>query len=155
MAIAVRGSAWDPFTAVIRQFDADFPAPVRRPAGFAPAADVARDGQDVVVTLELPGVDVDKDVEVEVADGRLAITGRRAERHEARATGVLVREIRSGAFRREFTLPKGVTADRVEADYDRGLLTVRVRDVVRPVAAPAKVAITVGGSAPEAEQPAE
>ncbi|HEX4703505.1 MAG TPA: Hsp20/alpha crystallin family protein [Pseudonocardiaceae bacterium] len=160
MAIAVRGTAWYPFTTQLRQFDTGFDTlvrqafgPVRRPAGFVPAADVAKDGNDVVVTLALPGVDVDSDIDVTVTDGRLAITGRRAEQHESDQNGVLVREIRSGEFRREFTLPRGVTADQVEADYDRGLLKVRVREVVRPTPEPAKVkvrnvAITAGAGTP-------
>jgi HSP20 family protein len=160
MAIAVRGSAWDPFATLVRHTDSDFDALVRRAfgptrrsatTGFVPAADVTRDGDDVVVTLALPGVDVEKDVDVEVREGRLAITGRRAEKAESDEGGVLVREIRSGEFRREFTLPRGVTADRVEADYDRGLLKVRVREVVRPAAQPAKVKVrsAVGGTTVE------
>ena len=149
MAIAVRGSAWDPFTTLVRQLDADFDALVRRsfgPArrlttGFVPAADVAKDGNDVVVTLALPGVDVDKDVDVEVTDGKLVISGGGAEEKETDQDGVLVREIRSGQFRRVFALPRGVTADRVEADYDKGLLKVRVREVVPQPAQPAKIKV--------------
>jgi HSP20 family protein len=149
MAIAVRGSAWDPFTTLVRQFDTDFDSLVRRSfgptarrvGGFVPAADVAKDGNDVVVTLALPGVDVDKDVDIEVTEGKLAITGRSAQQTEADKGGVLVREIRSGEFHREFTLPRGVTADRVEADYDKGLLKVRVREVVRQPAQPAKIKV--------------
>jgi HSP20 family protein len=149
MAIAVRGSAWDPFTTLVRQFDTDFDAlvrrsfgPTRRPGtGFVPAADVTRDGDDLVVTLALPGVDVAKDVDVEVTEGRLAVIGRQGERTESDRDGVLVREIRSGQFRREFALPKGVTAEQVEADYDKGLLTVRVHDVVRHPAQPAKITV--------------
>src|ERR1044072_1930902 len=92
MAIAVR-SMWDPFGS-LRQFDSEFDTLVRRAfagsgsgngsdnghgggrAAFVPAADVVRDGGDVVVTLELPGIDVEKDVEVEVADRRLLGSGR-------------------------------------------------------------------------------
>src|SRR6202000_550367 len=143
MPVAVRGSAWGPFTTVVRQFDTDFDSlvrrsfgPTRRVGGFVPAADVAKDGNDVVVTLALPGVDVDKDVDIEVTEGKLAIAGRSAQRTETDKGGVLVREIRSGEFRREFTLPRGVTADRVEADYDKGLLKVRVREVVQQPAQP-------------------
>src|ERR1700743_240468 len=158
MAIAVRGSAWDPFTTLVRQFDADFDTVVRRsfgPArrfgtGFVPAPDVAKDGKDVVVTLALPGVDVAKDVDIEVAEGKLTIAGRGTQRNESDQDGVLFREIRSGEFRREFTLPRGVTADRVEADYDKGLLKVRVSEVVRQPAEPAKIKVRQ----PAAELPA-
>jgi len=138
MAVAVWGSTWSPVTALFRQLEVDFqrPAIARR---FVPAADVTKDGNDLVVTLALPGVDVDKDVDVTVTEGRLTITGRHTETHES--NGVLSREIHTGEFRRQFAIPRDVTADRVEADYDKGLLKVRVREVVRQAVEPAKIQI--------------
>ena len=51
--------------------------------GFSPAAEIAKDGDDAVVRVELPGVDVEKDVNVEVDKGQLVIRGeRRDERSE-------------------------------------------------------------------------
>jgi HSP20 family protein len=95
----------------------------------------------VVVSLELPGVDVEKDVDVEVTDGRLIVSGRRHEQTSSEENGVLVRESRSGAFRREFALPEHVTAEHVAADYDRGLLKIRVRDIAKPKVEPKKIAV--------------
>ncbi|WHT19631.1 Hsp20/alpha crystallin family protein [Crossiella sp. CA-258035] len=147
MALAVR-STWDPFTALVRQFDRDVFEGLTRSApaaqGFVPAADVRKDGADVVLTLELPGVDVAKDVEVEVAERRLTISGRRHDEHSEEQGGLIRKEIRHGEFRREFSLPAGVTAEQIEADYDRGLLKVRIREVVKVPAAPAKIAIRGG-----------
>lgn len=146
MALAVR-SMWDPFGSLVRQADTDFDSLVRRAFGsagqaaFVPAADIVRDGADVVVTLELPGVDIEKDVDVEVSDGRLLITGRRTEEHSEQSGGVLVRETRGGEFRREFALPEHVTAERIEADYDRGLLRIRVRDIAKPKVEPRKITV--------------
>jgi HSP20 family protein len=137
MAVAVWGSTWSPVNALFRQFEADVhrQTAARR---FQPAADVTKDGNDLIVTLALPGVDVDKDVDVTVTEGRLTITGR----HESTETnGVLSREIHTGGFRRQFAIPRDVTAERVEADYDKGLLKVRVREVVRPAVEPAKIQI--------------
>jgi HSP20 family protein len=146
MAVALRGSTWDPFftefdTIVRRAFAPAYLPRTSRPTAFAPAADVTKDGNDLVVTLALPGVDVDKDVEVVVTEGRLAVTGERAERSESNIDGVLRREIHTGEFRREFAIPRDVTADRVTADYDKGLLTVRVQNVVRPTPEPTKIEI--------------
>ena len=95
------------------------------------------------MTLELPGVDVEKDVDIEVAEGRLTISGERHDRNEQRDESgrALVRELRYGSFRREFALPEGVGADDVDASYDRGLLEVRVRNVTKPVMPPQKVTI--------------
>lgn len=155
---------WDPFSALAR-LDRDFDEIVRRAwaprtrpageqsatgrgtAGFVPPVELARDGEDVLIRLELPGVDAEHDVDIEVAEGRLTISGRREDRWAAEDTAedtagqVLVRELRYGAFRRDFQLPEGVTADDVEAGYDRGMLEVRVRRVAKPAAAPKKIAI--------------
>ncbi len=54
---------------------------------------------------------------------------------------MLVRELRYGAFRREFALPDGVTADDIEAAYDRGMLHVRVRNVTKPAEPARKIPI--------------
>lgn len=143
-----RGSSWDPFSTLSRQFDNDFDQLVRRAfgpnasgpgtTGFVPAIDVHRDGTDVVVTAELPGAE---NLDVEVADGRLRISGRRGTQRSQEADGALVREIRSGEFRREFALPEHVTADNIEADYTDGLLTVRVHEVTKPKPEPRKIAV--------------
>ena len=158
-----RTPAWDPFTTLAR-LDQDFDALVRRTwgrdpgatapagvatralgrtAGYVPAIEMRADGADVVITLELPGVDVTNDVDIEVAEGRLSISGQRRDRNEERDEGgkVLVRELRYGSFRREFALPEGVTAEHVDASYDQGLLEVRVREVSKPALPPQKVAI--------------
>ena len=151
---------WDPFTTLAR-LDQDFDELVRRTwggnaaapvrsratAGFVPAVEMRAEGADVLITLELPGVDVEKDVDIEVAEGRLTISGQRRDRMEERdeAGKVLVRELRYGSFRRDFALPEGVAADQVDATYDQGLLHVRVRDVSRPALPPQKVAIRAAG----------
>jgi HSP20 family protein len=95
-------------------------------ADFSPAAEVTRDGDDAVVRLELPGVDVDKDVNVEVHDGRLAVHGERRDEHTDEKNGRTVRELRYGSFRRSFTLPTHVDGDAISASYDAGVLTIRV-----------------------------
>ena len=147
---------FDPFT-VLARMDREFDELVRRGfagardknpamAGFVPAVEVVREGADVVVRVELPGVDVERDVAIEVDRGKLTISGeRRDERSEQGALdqqGVLVRELRYGQFRREFALPPGVSPEQVEATYDTGLLDVRVRGVVQPEPATVRVPIT-------------
>ena len=166
---------WDPFTTLAR-LDQDFDALVRRTwgsptgqqaratttggrttAGYVPAIEMRTDGNDVVITLELPGVDVGTDIDIEVAEGRLTISGQRRDRNEERDDGgkVLVRELRYGSFRREFALPVGVTAEHVDASYDQGLLQVRVRDVSKPALPPQKVAIRSAGEPRTVEGHAE
>jgi HSP20 family protein len=139
---------WDPFTALSRM-DEQFDDLVRRTFGaatyqFVPAVEMATDDTDVVITLELPGVNPE-DVDIEVAEGRLTISGERHDRTQDARGQVLVREVRYGAFRRTFQLPDGITADQIEATADNGMLRVRVKNVTKPVEPPRKIAIKGGG----------
>jgi HSP20 family protein len=139
--------SWDPFTALSR-LDDEFDNLVRRTFGsasyqYVPAVEMATEGSDVVITLELPGVNIE-DVDIEVAEGRLTISGERKDRWQDARGRVLVREFRYGAFRRTFQLPDGVTADRVDAEVENGLLRVRVKNVTRPVEPPRKIQIKGG-----------
>ncbi|BBY33909.1 heat-shock protein Hsp20 [Mycolicibacter minnesotensis] len=105
----------------------------RSPAssGLHPAAEIIKDGDDAVVRLELPGIDVDKDVTIELGGGRLVIHGERRDEHADTEgdTHRTLREVRYGAFRRSFAVPANVTGEAVSASYDAGVLTVRVAGV--------------------------
>ena len=103
---------------------ADWYKPVT--SGFSPAAEIVKDGDDAVVRVELPGVDVDTDVNVEVDRGRLVIHGEHRDEHAEEKDGRTLREIRYGSFRRSFQLPTHVTSEAITASYDAGVLTVRV-----------------------------
>ena len=162
---------FDPFT-VLARMDREFDELVRRgwassgeggrqtgmrrmASGFVPAVEVARDGEDVVVRVELPGIDVERDVAIEVERGKLVISGERRDARADEQEGVLVRELRYGQFRREFALPPGVSPEQVEASYDAGLLDVRVRSVVAPEPQPVRVPITTSGERKVVEHDSE
>jgi HSP20 family molecular chaperone IbpA len=112
-------------------------------AWYVPAADVVRDGDDAVVRLEVPGVDVASDVTVEVVGHRLVVRG---ERRDSQA-GEGFRETRHGSFRRSFSLPQHVGPEAVSASYDAGVLTVRVTGVHTE---PETRRIEITGTTPEA-----
>lgn len=95
-------------------------------SGFRPAAEIVKDGDDAVVRLELPGVDVEKDINVEVDKGQLIVHGEHRDEHSEEQHGRTLREIRYGSFRRSFQLPAHVTSEAIAASYDAGVLTVRV-----------------------------
>jgi HSP20 family protein len=115
-------------------------------SGFTPAAEIVKDGDDAVVRLELPGVDVEKDVNVEVDKGRLVIHGEHRNEHaeEEEENGRTLREIRYGSFRRSFQLPMHVTGEAIAASYDDGVLTVRIAGAYKDPAGtqPRRIAIT-------------
>ena len=75
------------------------------PSGFNPSGRGHQDGEDAVVRLEIPGVDVDRDVKVELDAGRLVISGERRDEHAENTEGRTVREVRYGSFQRSFRRP--------------------------------------------------
>lgn len=96
-----------------------------------PAVEVAKDGDDAVIRVDLPGVDPETDVHVEVDQGRLVIRGERRDQREDESTdesGAVrtLSEVRYGSFRRSFGLPAHLTGEAVTASYEAGVLTVRV-----------------------------
>ena len=125
------------------------PALPARQFGFTPAAEIVRDGEDAVVKLELPGVNVADDVTVEVDRGRLVVRGERRDDRTDEQSGRRLREVRYGTFRRAFRLPEGVTAESVSATYDAGVLSIRVAGAYAGTEAH-KVEITTGTPAVEA-----
>jgi HSP20 family molecular chaperone IbpA len=140
----------DPFTdAFVRNF-LTVPDPRTVAAQFVPAAEVSRDGDDAVLRLELPGLDVDKDVTVEVSGGRLVVRGDRRDEHTDTQG---LREIRYGSFRRTFAMPQHLTADAVSATYDAGVLTVRITGAYTDPTS-RTVPVAVASTTNEAETPA-
>src|SRR5690625_3863798 len=117
---------------------ADFDALVRNAFGqspwqandihFTPAAETRRDGDDVLVRLELPGIDVSNDVSVEAAGGRLLIRGERRE-ETSQNDNARIRAIRYRSCERSFALPSHASAEDIWAAYDAGVRTVRVAGV--------------------------
>jgi len=75
---------------------------------FSPAAEIVKDGEDAVVRVELPGIDAEKDVNVEVDNGALIIHGERRDENSEEKDG---RTLRYGSFRRAFGLPSHVGGD--------------------------------------------
>jgi HSP20 family molecular chaperone IbpA len=115
-----------------------------RPSGFTPAAEVTSDGADAVVRVELPGLDVSKDVTVEVEDGRLVVRGERRDEDTEQRDGHSLREVRYGSFRRTFALPKHVSSEAISASYDAGVLSVRVAGAYAESDGTKRIEITAG-----------
>jgi HSP20 family molecular chaperone IbpA len=123
LSLWARRDPFAEFDALVRNTFGPVPT---RPSGFTPAAEIVRNADDAVVQVELPGVDVEKDVTVEIDRGRLVVRGERHDERTQERGGRTLREVRYGSFRRSFTLPEHVTADDVTATYDAGVLSIRV-----------------------------
>ncbi|GAA2437649.1 Hsp20/alpha crystallin family protein [Actinomadura vinacea] len=77
---------------------------------------------DYVIRAELPGLDPGKDVEITVTGGTLHIHAERQEWQKETHRS----EFRYGTFSRSLALPAEIDPDEITADYDKGILTVRV-----------------------------
>ena len=99
---------------------------VRAPHAWAIPVDVIREGDEIIVHASLPGVDPD-DIEVSVEDNLLTIKGSTKESRETpghKEDDYLVKERRTGSFRRTLRLPKSADTDKARPHYDNGVLTV-------------------------------
>ncbi|RNL82714.1 Hsp20/alpha crystallin family protein [Halostreptopolyspora alba] len=92
---------------------------------WSPTTDIFARGDDLIIRSELPGV-LPEDCEVSFSHGYLTIAGER--RQDDSEVIYYASERFRGAFRREITLPEGVNEEDIEANFDDGLLEVRVKD---------------------------
>jgi HSP20 family protein len=97
----------------------------RSEAGFGaiPAVDVTESDKAYEIAAELPGMS-DKNVEVKLADGVLTIKGEKQEEKEEKKKDYYLHERSFGSFQRAFQVPDGVDADKIEASFKNGVLTV-------------------------------
>jgi HSP20 family protein len=96
----------------------------------------------LVVRAELPGIDPDRDVTLEVVDDRLRLSATREERSEDNQKDGYRSEFHYGRFVREFPLPRGVDPEAVTATYRDGILEIRVPRPPEPSSAPTRVPVS-------------
>jgi HSP20 family protein len=92
---------------------------------WVPAMDLAETDDHLVLRADLPGLGQD-DVNIEVKDGVLTVSGEGKAEHEERADGFYRVERASGGFSRSLTLPKDIDAEGISASFDKGVLEVRI-----------------------------
>ena len=90
---------------------------------FAPPVDVYEDEHNVVLKVEVPGID-EKDIDVRVENNVVTVHGERKVEKEEKEENFRRVERQYGSFTRTFTLPSTVDAERIQADYDKGILKI-------------------------------
>jgi HSP20 family protein len=105
---------------------------------WMPAMDVFETEGSIVAKLELPGIEPG-DVEVSVEDSTLTVSGAREFSSEANEESYHRVERRYGQFVRAITLPQTADTEKVEAHFDKGVLTIEVPKVER--AKPKKIEV--------------
>ena len=92
---------------------------------WVPAMDLVETEESLVLRADLPGLSKD-DVDLEVKDGVLTVSGERKAEHEEKSEGFYRVERAFGRFSRSLTIPDGVEAEGITADFNEGVLEVRI-----------------------------
>jgi HSP20 family protein len=108
---------------------------------WLPAMDVVETDDHFVLTADLPGLS-EEDVNIEIEENVLTVSGERKAQHEEKREGFVRVERSYGSFRRSLTLPEGVDAEAVSANFDKGVLEIRIPKPEQRM--PRKVEIQVG-----------
>jgi HSP20 family protein len=88
-----------------------------------PTMDLYQTDDSVVVKMGLPGVKPE-DIQISVANGVLSVRGEVKEEKEEKEKTYHLRERRYGSFSRSVSLPSNVSADKSEAVFENGILTL-------------------------------
>ena len=106
----------------------------------APAMDLVEKEKEYEISAELPGID-EKNVEIKVANHMLTIKGEKKEEKEEKQKDYYLSERRYGSFQRSFALPEGVDADKIEANFVKGVLTVKLPKTAEAQKAEKKITV--------------
>jgi HSP20 family protein len=117
-------------------------------AGALPL-DVRMTGDELLVQAQLPGVKPE-DVDVTVENGTLTIAGATSSEARSEEDNFLVREIRRGSVSRTISLPEGLEPDKATADFENGVLTLRIPRAERVKPRTIRITPTIGGQAKDA-----
>jgi HSP20 family protein len=142
---------WDPFREIStlqqqvnRLFNDQFTGRGEEALGtnFVPPVDVYEDGQGITLKMEVPGID-EKDIDIRLENNTLTVRGERRFEKEEKEENFQRVERRYGTFTRSFTLPSTVDTENVTADYEKGVLVLKLAK--RAEAKPKQIKVNIGG----------
>jgi HSP20 family protein len=108
---------------------------------FAPPVDIYEDEHAITLKLEVPGID-ENDIDVRVENTTLTVHGERKIEKEEKEENFRRVERHYGSFTRSFTLPSSVDSAQVSADYDKGVLKIKLAK--KAEAKPKQIKVNVG-----------
>jgi HSP20 family protein len=111
---------WNPYRDLSNFFEKEMPAST---TAWSPSVDILEKENELVVKVELPGMDL-KDVEVTFENNVLTIKGERRFEHETKKEDYHRVEREYGAFSRSFSLPTYVEEGKIRAEYKDGMLNI-------------------------------
>jgi HSP20 family protein len=113
---------WDPFQEM-EDLLPTLPNMGKMQKAFVPAMDIYQNDKAVMVEMPLTGVNPE-DVSVSVEKGVLIVSGESNKEHEVDEKNYYRKEVRSGSFYRQVTLPVAVVEDKVVAEFADGVLKI-------------------------------
>lgn len=122
-------------------FRADSPEDTLTTTSFAPPVDIYEDEHTITLKLEVPGID-EKDIDVRVENNTLTVHGERKIEKEEKEENFRRVERQYGSFTRSFTLPSSVETGQVSADYEKGVLKMKLAK--KAEAKPKQIKVNVG-----------
>jgi HSP20 family protein len=128
-------SIWQPLKRARNEFDSLFDEFWARPMGIdftrrlqaitGPAIELTEKEDAFELVAEIPGMKAE-DVEVNLSEGMLRLSGERQESHEDKSKGFVFSERSYGRFERTIQLPQGVDYDKISAKAENGILTIQL-----------------------------
>jgi len=118
---------------------------------FVPPVDIYEDQHGIQLKLEVPGIE-EKDLDIKVENNVLTVSGERKFEKEQKEENFHRIERRYGNFTRSFTLPNTVDTEKIGADYNNGVLNIRL--VKREEAKPKQIKVNIGQSPLEGKKDA-
>ena len=110
-------------------------------SSFAPPLDVYEDEHHIILKIEVPGID-EKDIDVRIENTTLIVHGERKFEKEEKEENFRRVERQYGSFTRSFTLPSSVDPAQVSADYEKGVLKIKLAK--KAEAKPKQIKVNVG-----------
>jgi HSP20 family protein len=108
---------------------------------FAPPVDIYEDEHNITVKMEVPGID-ETDMDVRIDNNTLTVQGERKVEKEEKEENFCRVERHYGSFTRSFTLPSSVDLGQVRADYEKGVLKIKLAK--KAEAKPKQIKVNVG-----------
>jgi HSP20 family protein len=108
---------------------------------FMPSAEMDETDTEVHLKLEVPGLDA-KDLDVEVTTDAVSVKGERKTEVESESEGTVRSEFHYGRFERVIPMPCEIQPDQVEAEYNKGVLTLTLPKAAEESRKSVKVAVS-------------
>jgi HSP20 family protein len=104
--------------------------------------DITENEKEIKLSAELPGMD-EKDIDVSLQNNTLTIKGEKKEEKEDKGKDCYKMERSYGSFSRSIPVPVEVETDKVEAKFNKGVLSITLPKTAKAVAETKKIAVKV------------